>query len=400
MGSRVLCSTMLVTVILLGILARQSGATNVSLELHLYTDAEANKLLCNDGSPAGYYIRPAPEDADQRAKDRWIFYLEGGGWCWNVTQCFIRIIGNGDTWLASSVNWPPAHTFNGGIFQMTDTPWEDANLVYVPYCSSDAHMGDTEVEFPFYGVQQFRGRRLAREAVKRLVGMKENQEVIFGGTSAGGRGSMVLVDFIQELVHESSTIYGLHDSGAYQDIEPHISGYYPFGSQCHDAYHMFSPPISAQCSAVHGPDNLYKCVCGEYMLPHVMTPSQVIIHQYDLYQLIMDIGHEPQFWTEDMCRYAEDPFRVGMLSTVEDIWENENHIVFAPACYEHGLLIGERFQNIKVGGVSAQEQLLAWLEDQTRLRAVSTCGGVNCQATCPSIETGAHTFCLDHLQGL
>ena len=56
---------------------------------------------------------------------------------------------------------------------MVDTPWEDANLVFVPYCSSDAHMGDTEAEIPGHGVQQFRGRRLAREAVRTLVGGRD-----------------------------------------------------------------------------------------------------------------------------------------------------------------------------------------------------------------------------------
>merc|ERR1719317_1727124 len=272
--------------ILISVLSTQSFSSNVSLELHLYPDAEENKLQCNDGSPGGYYLRPAPEDAEDGARDRWIFYLEGGGWCWNVTQCFIRIVYNhGDSWLVSSTNWPPTQTFSAGLFQMTDTPWEKANLVYVPYCSSDAHMGDTDLDIPGLGLQQFRGRRLAREAVKQLVGRKENQRIVFGGTSAGGRGSMVLVDFIQELLHESTTVYGLHDSGAYQDIAPYDSSYYPFGSQCQDAYQMYTPPISSDCSAIYGEDSLYKCVCGEYMLPNVMTPSQVIIHQYDSYQL-------------------------------------------------------------------------------------------------------------------
>ena len=27
---------------------------------------------------------------------------------------------------------------------MTDRDWHDANLVYVPYCSSDAHMADAD----------------------------------------------------------------------------------------------------------------------------------------------------------------------------------------------------------------------------------------------------------------
>ena len=29
---------------------------------------------------------------------------------------------------------------------MTDPIWHDANLVYIPYCSSDAHMGDSDHE--------------------------------------------------------------------------------------------------------------------------------------------------------------------------------------------------------------------------------------------------------------
>ena len=88
-------SSMLLSVfILISVLTTQSFSSNVSLELHLYPDAEENKLQCNDGSPGGYYLRPAPEDAEDGARDRWIFYLEGGGWCWNVTQCFIRIVYN------------------------------------------------------------------------------------------------------------------------------------------------------------------------------------------------------------------------------------------------------------------------------------------------------------------
>ena len=38
-----------------------------------------------------------------------------------------------------------------------------------------------------------------RKAVEQLVGEREDQVVLFGGTSAGGRGSMVLVDFLPEV---------------------------------------------------------------------------------------------------------------------------------------------------------------------------------------------------------
>ena len=53
------------------------------------------------------------------------------------------------------------------------------------------------------------------------------------------------------------------------------SSYYPFGSQCRDAYSMFQPPISAECAAAQPGEDTWRCVCGEFMLPHVLTPSQV-----------------------------------------------------------------------------------------------------------------------------
>ena len=54
------------------------------------------------------------------------------------------------------------------------------------------------IQVPHFKIQntkvmiiQYRGRRLVREAVSRLVGNKPVQNIVFGGTSAGGRGSMV-----------------------------------------------------------------------------------------------------------------------------------------------------------------------------------------------------------------
>ena len=38
------------------------------------------------------------------------------------------------------------------------------------------------------------------------------------------------------------------------------------------------------------------------MLPHVLTPSQVIIYLYDSYQLSQEVGRPPIFWNTDMCR--------------------------------------------------------------------------------------------------
>ena len=59
-------------------------------------------------------------------------------------------------------------------------------------------MADSERRLPGYGNFQMRGRRMAHKAVASLVGSeKQHQLVLFGGTSAGGRGSMVTIDALR-----------------------------------------------------------------------------------------------------------------------------------------------------------------------------------------------------------
>jgi len=43
---------------------------------------EAENALCNDGSPAIMYVRPAPDGSANA--DRWFIWLEGGGACNNA----------------------------------------------------------------------------------------------------------------------------------------------------------------------------------------------------------------------------------------------------------------------------------------------------------------------------
>ena len=61
--------------------------------------------------------------------------FQGGGWCWNIGTCSDRLdyylpFGH----LVTSTKWPSSRTLHG-IFNMKNTDWEHANLVYVPYCS-------------------------------------------------------------------------------------------------------------------------------------------------------------------------------------------------------------------------------------------------------------------------
>ena len=53
---------------------------------------------------------------------------------------------------------------------------------------------------------------------------------------------------------------------------------------------------------IHPPFQVWKCLCGEFALPLVETPSVVVAYLYDSYQLGEDLGvPDPRHWSQDMC---------------------------------------------------------------------------------------------------
>ena len=84
-----------------------------------------------------------------------------------------------------------------------------------------------------------------------------------------------------------------------------------------------------------------------------------------------------------------------MLQTIQEIIDTEKHAVFAPACYEHGLVESSIFYDIKINGASAWDQLGKFLDSfgEFRLHLISNCEQVNCQETCREIEIGPNTYC-------
>ena len=66
------------------------------------------------------------------------------------------------------------------------------------------------------------------------------------------------------------------------------------------------------------------------------------------------------------CQYAEDLFVPGMENTVESLAASDRHLVYGAACYRHGVLMSPQWRQLRLEGVSPEEQLLAWLEHDTR----------------------------------
>ncbi len=200
------------------------------LDLTVYPDA-----LCNDGTGAVFYYRPAPAGADDT---RWIIQLQGGGNCNNGDSCAGRWcnVGTAFSLLGMSITPAPKVGIDGkGILarpasfaKSVASPFRQYNQVFVKYCSSDNWIGthrnavleghhphtDAAVTYKVH----FLGRRileatlatLRREAgtvgsgANTLPDLDDATAVVLAGASAGGAGTVQNADYVEGLLRASN----------------------------------------------------------------------------------------------------------------------------------------------------------------------------------------------------
>uniref|UniRef100_A0A8C7K3M1 Notum, palmitoleoyl-protein carboxylesterase n=1 Tax=Oncorhynchus kisutch TaxID=8019 RepID=A0A8C7K3M1_ONCKI len=99
------------------------------MRLHFLDNSSAT---CNDGSPAGYYIK------ESKGSKRWLIFLEGGWYCFNRQTCDTRY--QTMRRFMSSLKWPRTRTGTGIL---SPQPEENTPIggMFIPYCSSDAWSG-------------------------------------------------------------------------------------------------------------------------------------------------------------------------------------------------------------------------------------------------------------------
>ena len=86
-----------------------------------------------------------------------------------------------------------------------------------------------------------------------------------------------------------------------------------------------------------------------------------------------------------------------MIKTAQEVANSlEKHMVFAPACYDHGLVEGKYYHDLQIEGISAWQQFLSYMNsngsDYPKLLS-STCPQVNCEETCKPIDSSSNSYC-------
>ena len=240
----------------------------------------------------------------------------------------------------------------------------DANVVYVPYCSSDGWMGDAE-----FAGWEMRGRDIVMAVLDDVFGdaaPSTVERVVFGGGSAGGRGAMVLLDSVaarlQELV-DGVEVVGFLDSPYYSvstPLDTPDGTFEGFRQQTIDVFHNFvelsehaEAILGKECSAAY-PGEAWKCLFGEFRLPFVKTKYLVVGDQFDGWQLSHNvhdydgIESSPVFSKDEVAAVssfgAQQHALLGLLPSKAN---DEASVVFATSCYSHHISEGVAYFEVK-----------------------------------------------------
>lgn len=185
------------------------AAEPIVADADTWTWVPFDDAFCMDGSTTGIGVNPNPESS------KLLILLEGGGACFDGISCLG--VANADGYDAEKFDRAARTTTLGrGITDRTDdtNPFADWNFVYVPYCSGDAHAGTRADGAGFRGRTQA-GHLNYQAYITRIAVTFAGSvdEVVLGGRSAGGLGTVVNYP-ITASAFGCTPVHLLDDSGA------------------------------------------------------------------------------------------------------------------------------------------------------------------------------------------
>jgi hypothetical protein len=243
-----------------------------------------------------------------------------------------------------------------------------ANKLFIPYCTSDAHMGDGAA----FGMQ-FRGAAVVRAALAELVtlGLGQRQErarLLFGGMSAGARGAMVFLDDVPSLLPEPVRplvqVLGFLDSAAWIDLPVVPTSWFAgFANVTRDVFRIAKPPhLGARCAEAYPGDGLWRCIFGQYRLPFITSPVFLVADQYDSYQLDHDLGHwhAPRGNAEFSYANHFANLTSALLSRLAS--SGGARFAYSARCHRHAISLGPQFSQRACMALSMERALEIFLE--------------------------------------
>ena len=182
----------------------------------LHTVVLEGKSMCSDGSPYSIYVRKGKSE-------NLIIHFSGGGACWDSATCsapvtLMSLIG-GDPQLKAyyvpKIYKFIPHLITGLLDNKEPNPFKDWNIVYIPYCTGDLHVGNATNTY-YYNNKEFEihhnGRNNSLAALNwTFNNFKNPDKVMVSGESAGGFASAFWAPVVASH-YNNNRIYQLSDA--------------------------------------------------------------------------------------------------------------------------------------------------------------------------------------------
>uniref|UniRef100_A0A7N6AGJ9 Notum, palmitoleoyl-protein carboxylesterase n=1 Tax=Anabas testudineus TaxID=64144 RepID=A0A7N6AGJ9_ANATE len=363
--------------------AQAAGQQTDDMRLHFLKNTQ---VTCNDGTVAGFYLK------EFRGSRRWLLFLEGGWCCYSRETCDSRY--QNIPRLMSSSGWPQTKRGTGILSsQAEENPhWHNANIVFIPYCSSDVW----SAEYTFMGSQ------IIREVIKDLIpkGIKLAKVVMLSGTSAGGTGVLLNIERVASQLEQlgaEAQVRGLVDSGWFLESKqqkspncPETVSYSPEDA-IKIGLRLWNGVVPQRCRQLYKRGEEWQCFFGHKLYSTLTSPVFVVQWLFD----------EEQLRGENIY--------VGGQSLSEEQWQ---YIQNLGSELKNSLSDVTNWMSFQVRGTSLPRALHCWdrnLEATRNNRTpakgcpfhlVDTCQRPQCNPTCPPLVDRATQQELTLLQML
>ncbi|KAK2636689.1 hypothetical protein Ddye_031481 [Dipteronia dyeriana] len=296
--------------------------------------AVAKGAVCLDGSPPAYHL----DKGFGVGINNWLVHIEGGGWCNNVTTCLSRK----NSRLGSSKQMEKEVAFSGMLSneQKFNPDFYNWNRIVVRYCDGASFTGDVEAVNP-------RSKGFLAIIEDLLAkGMKNAQNAILSGCSAGGLASILHCDKFRTLIPMDTKVKCFSDAGYFIHIKD-VSGVKHIEAIYNDvvALHGSSKNLPESCTSRLNPA---LCFFPQYMARQIETPLFIINAAYDTWQINNSLvpGVADPHGTWDSCKLdiyncstsqlqIMQSFRLQFLNAVSGLGSSTSRGLFVNSCYSH-----------------------------------------------------------------
>lgn len=165
-------------------------------EVHFFNPAE-ERAICLFGAEYQISIR-------RGASNNVLFYLQGGGACWNAESCL-------DLKAASDTAVRDAAT---GILDPSQAgnPFKDWNVVFVSYCDGSVFSGDNVILYRDVTAYHHGLQNVGAAVTAMQRAFPSPDKVLVAGSSAGGYGTLVAM-LMAKLIFPDRSNWVLNDAG-------------------------------------------------------------------------------------------------------------------------------------------------------------------------------------------